>query len=445
MHGLNLPLSLTVLQHRNIPILGSSSAVKMMSRLLHLTAVAVTVLSSLTHAAPTEKFRLERRGDPLTFDYTSQKVRGVNLGGWFVLEPWITPSIFSAAGDSVVDEWTFCATLGQAECQARLEAHWSSWITEADFAAIAAAGLNHVRIPIGYWAVEPLPGDPYVQGQLPYMDQAVAWAGNAGLKVIVDLHGAPGSQNGYDNSGHYGPIEWQTGNTVPETITAIRSLASRYATLPQVTAIAVLNEPFGPSLDINELKKFYYDGWGTIRDYSADTAMVIHDAFEGTEYWNGFMGPGAGVNNVILDTHVYQVFNQEQVSLDIGGHVSAACGFSSQLTDTDKPTIVGEWTGATTDCTLWLNGRDKGARYDGSLPGSSYVNQCGALSSGSVSGLSASQQSDIATFIRAQIQAYEAKTGWIFWTWTTEGAPGWDMKDLLANHLFPQPIAGSGC
>ena len=26
------------------------------------------------------------------------------------------------------------------------------WITEADFADIAAAGLNHVRLPIGYWA-----------------------------------------------------------------------------------------------------------------------------------------------------------------------------------------------------------------------------------------------------------------------------------------------------
>lgn len=26
------------------------------------------------------------------------------------------------------------------------------WITEQDFSDIAAAGLNHVRLPIGYWA-----------------------------------------------------------------------------------------------------------------------------------------------------------------------------------------------------------------------------------------------------------------------------------------------------
>lgn len=57
--------------------------------------------------------------------------------------------------------------------------------------------LNHVRIPIGYWAFEVGSGEPYIQGQLPYLKKAITWASNYGLKVIVDLHGAPGSQNGY--------------------------------------------------------------------------------------------------------------------------------------------------------------------------------------------------------------------------------------------------------
>lgn len=56
--------------------------------------------------------------------------------------------------------------------------------------------LNHVRIPIGYWAFEVGPGEPYIQGQLPYLTEAIGWAGLHGLKVIVDLHGVPGSQNG---------------------------------------------------------------------------------------------------------------------------------------------------------------------------------------------------------------------------------------------------------
>jgi hypothetical protein len=107
------------------------------------------------------------------------------------LEPWITPSIFEpyANGGGVVDEYTLSATLGKSAAQSLLEQHWGNWITEQDFAGIAAAGLNTVRIPIGYWALWPQPGDPYVQGQLSYLGNALGWARNHGLKVVLDLHG----------------------------------------------------------------------------------------------------------------------------------------------------------------------------------------------------------------------------------------------------------------
>ena len=36
----------------------------------------------------------------------------------------------------------------------------------------------------------------YFQGQQPYLTKAIGWAQAHGIKVIVDLHGAPGSQNG---------------------------------------------------------------------------------------------------------------------------------------------------------------------------------------------------------------------------------------------------------
>ena len=145
----------------------------------------VTGLISLTFLPR----RLQRRG--LSFDYGTEKVRGVNLGGWFVLEPWITPSIFDdwSSSTTVVDEYTYTQTLGKDEASSRLENHWNTWITQDDFNQISAAGLNHVRIPIGYWAIAPLDGDPYVQGQLSILDQAIGWARSAGIKVLIDLHG----------------------------------------------------------------------------------------------------------------------------------------------------------------------------------------------------------------------------------------------------------------
>ena len=47
--------------------------------------------------------------------------------------------------------------------------------------------LNHVRLPIGYWAFDVSGGEPFHQGQLPFLNNAVTWARNHGLKLIVDL------------------------------------------------------------------------------------------------------------------------------------------------------------------------------------------------------------------------------------------------------------------
>ena len=118
--------------------------------------------------------------------------------------------------------------------------------------------MNHVRIPIGYWAFEVDPGEPYIQGQLQYLQNAIAWAGNYNLKVIVDLHGVPGSQNGcalrtqnaccnmlivlgasYDNSGHRMPDPtWQLSSTnVQRTDAVIKQIASMFANNPQVVSM----------------------------------------------------------------------------------------------------------------------------------------------------------------------------------------------------------------
>ena len=69
------------------------------------------------------------------------KVRGVNIGGWLVLEPWITPSLFERTGNTaIVDEYTFCQLQDTNVAKAALQQHWDSFYTEEDFQEIAAAG-----------------------------------------------------------------------------------------------------------------------------------------------------------------------------------------------------------------------------------------------------------------------------------------------------------------
>ena len=82
-----------------------------------------------------------------SFPYGSEKIRGVNLGGWLVLEPWITPSIFDDTGNSaIVDEWTFCAYQSRSTAMNVLQNHWSTFYTKSDFAYIQQAGYGHVLI-----------------------------------------------------------------------------------------------------------------------------------------------------------------------------------------------------------------------------------------------------------------------------------------------------------
>jgi glucan 1,3-beta-glucosidase len=72
--------------------------------------------------------------------------------------------------------------LGQKKALSILKPHWDSWVTLADFQKISKAGFNVVRIPIGYWAFQSF-GSPYTPGAAPYLDRAIGWARQTGLKV----------------------------------------------------------------------------------------------------------------------------------------------------------------------------------------------------------------------------------------------------------------------
>jgi len=337
--------------------------------------------------------------------------------------------------DSVVDEYTLCQNLGSS-ANDTLQSHWDSWITESDFQSIAAAGMNFVRIPLGYWSVQLLPGDPYMQGAYSRLATALDWAQSAGLKVMIDLHGAPGSQNGFDNSGRKGDIGWGQGDTVSQTTTILNQIRDDHAAHPAVAAIELVNEPMASSVGEDTLKQFYQDGWGNLEN--SNVAITFHEGFLGVDAWQGW---GSGMWNLLEDTHHYEIFNTGQLQMSASDHISSACSFGQQMTQSGFWTISGEWTGAATDCAKWLNGRGVGARYDGTYPGSSPIGDCDRKYSGTVDGLNDAEKSNIKNFINAQMDAYEKANGWIFWTWKTEGAPEWDMQALLAAGLFPNPVS----
>lgn len=243
---------------------------------------------------------ISKRG--VDFNWGKTPVRGVSIGGWLLLEAWITPSLFQSLDQSlnIVDEYTLTEQMGSEAALAVLKPHWDTWVTLADFEKIALAGFNTVRIPIGYWAFNLYDGETYTQGAAPYLDFAIEWARLTGLKVWVDLHGVPGSQNGFDNSGHLLPKpSFQSGNTTNQALEVLNIISQKYAQ-PEyqdvVVAIELLNEPMGAELDMDELKQFFRDGYGQVRDVS-DTTVMMHDAFQPPSSYNGFLTPSDGASN----------------------------------------------------------------------------------------------------------------------------------------------------
>jgi hypothetical protein len=127
----------------------------------------------------------------------SYKIRGVNLGSLFIIEPWMSSNTWKSMGcGGASSEWDCVASLGQDKANAAFHQHWDTFITASDFDKMAEYGLNTVRVPVGHWFVEETiqDGENWPRGGMKYLDKVVGMAKERRMGVILDLHGAPGVQ-----------------------------------------------------------------------------------------------------------------------------------------------------------------------------------------------------------------------------------------------------------
>ena len=367
----------------------------------------------------------------MTVHAGNKKLRGVNLGGWLVLEKWMTPSLFH--GLTAEDETAFCIELGDS-AQRILQTHWQTFITRDDFAWLAEIGINAVRIPIGHWIFG---GDypyharyghtnaPYVVGGLEILDQAFAWALAFDIKIVLDLHAAPGSQNGFDNSGMKDVCEWHTqAQYLTHSLDVLERLAKRYAAHPALHGIQVLNEPRW-DIPTDYLKHYTLLAYQRIRHYCAAdrVAVIFHDGFRSFRDYTGFMQE-PDYENVILDIHRYQCFTSEDVNADIFTHIRKAadqwkCEADEIISDLRHKTYVGEWSlGLDLKMmTLWSESllSDDSKEMDAFQIHQAYRG-----------------------YAAAQLLTFEKYLGWFFWSYKTETMPQWSFCDCVKAGWMPQ-------
>jgi glucan 1,3-beta-glucosidase len=329
-------------------------------------------------------------------------LRGVNLGGWLVLEPWITPTLFKGTG--APDEFTFC---DQADARRRrqLRQHHKTWITRKDFKWLADHGFEAVRIPVGYWVFGDTP--PY-SGTLAYLDKAFDWAEHFGLKVLICLHAAPGSQNGEMHSGRLGSVDWpRQPENIDLTLDIVRRLADRYGRRPGLIGIELLNEP-AREVPVRTLADYYRRGYRLVRQLCGPRAWVVFsDGYQPRRWAWKLHWPAHRL--AYQDNHQYQLFTDSDRALSLDGHLAKTnrqvARFLRRLS-WHRKLIIGEWSGM-------LNLQ------------------------GPAAATPANRQQAYRQYIAVQLQVYDRADAWFYWTYRTETDDAWNLRKMIEEDAFP--------
>lgn len=347
--------------------------------------------------------------------------QGVNLGAWFVQEGWMEGGFMSCATGTKQAEFDILDGFGTSKdglmsARAYMEQRWDTWITEDDFRNLAAMGINTVRLPIGYWSAGPYfthysPFDQYksvYEFSWRYIARAINWAAKYDIGVIVDLHGAYGSQNGQAHSGlNDGNIQWYNTWNQDLTTELLFWIAKEISDITNVVGIQLLNEP--------QNRDSYWKWLPTAMDamraaspYAKPIPLYFHDAFV-LEKGAAFVSKRQDF--VVSDHHAYYVYTPSDQALSAQGHISKLDSsisnqFEQQSSIARRNLIVGEWSCA--------------------LSWSSIQN-------------SKSPVQDQTEFCQTQQDIWQSKgSGWTFWSYKMENCDqnsGWCFQSASKKFL----------
>ncbi|KAF8321309.1 glycoside hydrolase family 5 protein [Clavulina sp. PMI_390] len=397
-----------------------------------------------------------------TFKYGTDRIYGVNLGGWLNTEPFIAPALYEPylnAATPAIDEWTLSENIAADTANGGfqiLENHYATFITEKDFADIAAAGLNHVRIPIPYWAISKFDNEPFYEGaQWKYVVKAIGWARKYGIRINLDLHAHPGSQNGFNHAGVLNAINWMYGTmgiaNAQRSLDIVRTIAefiSQDEYKDVVTMFGLVNEPQLYLLGQDVVGHFYYQAHNIIRNITGigegnGAWLVIHDGFNSDSNYTGYL---AGADRVALDTHPYLCF---QALVDEGpeGYAAQACptwaGKINTTTGNYGFVHAGEWSLGYTDCGQWLTGVNQGTRYEGNYSNPNpnpKIGNCADILDYTT--WNATYKQGLMDFASASMDVLQ---NWFFWNWKIGnssatglvGSPHWSYQLGLSGGWLP--------
>jgi hypothetical protein len=203
---------------------------------------------------------------------------------------------------------TFARLLGEEGAAQFWTRFLDGFIAQDDVRFIAAAGFNTIRVPFDYRMFVSGGVEPTLEGAgYALLDRLAGWAHASGLRVILDLHGAPGGQVGASHDGGSGfPLLFYSRADQDLTERLWRKLAQRYGNEPAVLGFDLLNEPIAPHHDTKylepRLQPLLERLTKAIREVAPQQVIFIEGSRWGTN-WQALGKPFA--DNLVYAYHSY--------------------------------------------------------------------------------------------------------------------------------------------
>ena len=321
----------------------------------------IVAASQMIHAQGTKWVRAD--GTPVL-------LKGVNLGNWLLNEFWMMGQGANGIDDNCKLDAALDSRFGYAERDRLMTVFRDNWIRERDWDLMAKYGWNAVRVPFIHTVVEDEKNPSHLRADAwRYLDDAVAQAEKRGIYVILDLHGAAGSQGVEHHSGCANRNQyWSNPDFQERTIWLWQQVAARYKDRPAVAGYSLLNEPWGTSA--GNLATVVGKLYEAVRAVDPNHVIILPGHNSGIAAYGN--PAAAGMKNVAFEMHFYPgLFGWGAIGVDVhrewltcsAGATSGVCEWEQRLKALDTPFFVGEmqtWTGLGAD----LGGQITRATFD---------------------------------------------------------------------------------
>jgi glucan 1,3-beta-glucosidase len=298
-----------------------------------------------------------------------------------------------------------------------------------------AQGISTVRLPISYYhfcsghpdknvqnlmkGTEYEAFAPIYRSAFTCIEKTIEKAGQHGIGVLIDLHAAPGAQNGEGHSGlSRGRVDFYNRSNMKTTISILTAVINTFGSRENVTGVELINEP----KDDGKLADWYKEAIKVLRSDCGDTNIPLYfgDCWNPDRYGQVLKSHKGASGPLILDHHLYRCFTPQDCNKSAAQHTAEIqpdqngpsygmlSNASSQL---EKSIVIGEWSAA-------LN------------PGS--LQNCGG-----------DQRGHHRNWARAQLQAYNEQCGgYFFWTLKKEGHKdiGWCFYSAIEEDILPSGL-----